>query len=62
MIIKPPHLMTRAELDYAFFKMTGIKPVPPSATQEEHDAYQKLLGIRLRLLKQEVERREKLNV
>ncbi len=56
---KPPHLMTKDELDYALFKMTGIKPVPPGAPQKEHDAYQRLLEIRLNLLKQEAERREK---
>ncbi len=56
---KPPHLMTKDELDYALFKMTGIKPIPPSAPQKEHDDHQRLLKIRLDLLNAEKDRRIK---
>lgn len=50
--------MTRAELDYAIFRMSGIKPVPYNAPKKEQDAYIKVLEIRLGLLRQEHERRQ----
>ncbi len=55
---KEPYLMTRAELDDAIFRQTGIKPVPDNAPKEERDAYRKVLEIRIGLLKQELERRQ----
>lgn len=52
-----PHLMTRAELDYALFRVSGIKPVPYDAPKEEQETYMKVLEIRLTLLAQEAKRR-----
>lgn len=55
---KEPHLMTKAELDYAIFKMSGIKPVSDNAPKKEQDAYIKVLEIRLGFLQKEYERRK----
>lgn len=54
---KPLHLMTKDELDYEFFKMTGIKPVPPNASQREHDDYKRLLEINYDSISAEIARR-----
>jgi hypothetical protein len=51
--------MTRAELDYAFFRRTGIRPPACNAPRKEQEDFQKVLEIRLDLLNQEVERRKK---
>lgn len=56
---KPLHLMTRAELDYRFFQLTGIRPPAYNAPQKEHEDFQRVLEIRLTLLAQEAERRAK---
>ena len=57
-INKPPRLMTRNELDYAYFKMTGIKPVPYNAPKKEHEAFHEVLKIRIGLMKKEQEKRQ----
>jgi len=54
---KPIHLMTKNEIDYKFFKMTGIKPLSLNASKKEQDDFQRLLNIRLDLLHAEQNRR-----
>ncbi len=57
-INKEPYLMTRSELDYTYFKMSGIKPPRYNAPKEEQETFTKVVKIRLRLLTEEQERRK----
>lgn len=59
-INKEPHLMTRSELDYTYFRMSGIKPPRYNAPKKEQETFMKVVKIRLRLLAEEQERRKAL--